>query len=82
MADPHPLVERIYSALGTGDKDELREVLSPDFTGEAAAGMPVGAGVHSGPDAMIEEVWWAIGATSPSSPTPTSGSRARATVCW
>lgn len=59
--DIEALVRRAYAALAAGDAEALRGCLADDFTGELAAGMPVGAGRHGGADAMIEDGWWAIG---------------------
>lgn len=57
------LVERVYAALCTGDRDALLAVLAPDFDGELAAGLPLGlGGRRRGPEAMVDEGWWAIGA--------------------
>ncbi|MGE4425427.1 MAG: nuclear transport factor 2 family protein [Solirubrobacteraceae bacterium] len=57
------LVERVYAALGTGDRVALESVLDPAFVGELAAGMPHGlGGRRDGRDAMIDAGWWAIGA--------------------
>lgn len=56
-----PLVRAVYAALAVGDADALDAVLAPDFVGEVADGMPVGAGRHEGPQAMREHGWWAIG---------------------
>lgn len=51
----------VYAALGNGDAAALDEVLAPDFVGHVAAGMPVGGGVHRGPEAMRRDGWWAMG---------------------
>ncbi|WP_037079463.1 nuclear transport factor 2 family protein [Pseudonocardia spinosispora] len=58
-----PLVERLYAALGTGDRAALTEVLHPNFEGNYSPGLPepIG-GRHVGAQACITEGWWAIGA--------------------
>ncbi|MCK9248053.1 MAG: nuclear transport factor 2 family protein [Solirubrobacteraceae bacterium] len=57
------LVERVYAALGTGDRTALEAVLDAGFVGELADGLPDGlGGRREGPDAMIDRGWWAIGA--------------------
>jgi ketosteroid isomerase-like protein len=65
------LVERVYAGLGSGDRDALLAVLSPDFEAEVAAGLPHGLGgrIH-GAEAMIDDVWWAIGARYAMRPEP------------
>jgi len=56
------LVERVYTALGSGDRDALLALLAADFEGEAAAGMPDNlGGTIRGAEAMIA-FWWALGA--------------------
>ena len=61
-AGARPLVERLYAALGAGDEEALRELLAPDFVQTLSAGMPVGGGRRTGPDAAIRDGWWALGA--------------------
>lgn len=56
------VAERLYEALGTGDADTIRTLLTEDFRGHVTPGMPMGAGGdHAGADAMMKSVWWAIG---------------------
>jgi ketosteroid isomerase-like protein len=55
------VLERVYAALGAGDRDALLALLAPDFDAEFAAGMPAGGGHHAGAEAAIENGWWAIG---------------------
>ncbi len=55
------LVERVYAALGAGDRDALLEILAPDFHAKAAAGMPLALGGSiDGAGAMID-FWWELG---------------------
>jgi len=55
------LVRGVYAALSRGDAAAIDELLAPEFVGEIADGMPVGAGRHDGPAAMRERGWWAMG---------------------
>ena len=56
------LVAALYPALAKGDRQAVSALLDPDFEGTVTAGLPGGTGgVHRGRDAMIEEVWWALG---------------------
>lgn len=62
MPTVRELAERVYAALGAGDADALRAVLADDFVQTLSAGMPAGlGGVNRGPDAAIDDGWWAIG---------------------
>lgn len=64
------LVERVYAALGTGDRDALLALLAPEFAAEASAGMPGGIGGSiRGAEAMIA-FWWALGARFSVRPEP------------
>ena len=54
--------QRLYDALACGDRGTLDTLLSPDFVGRAAEGMPLNmGGEHVGPDAMCANLWWRIG---------------------
>jgi 2-(1,2-epoxy-1,2-dihydrophenyl)acetyl-CoA isomerase len=56
------LVRRVYDALAAGDAGALHELLDPAFEAEFAQGLPFGiGGLHRGPDAAINDGWWAIG---------------------
>jgi ketosteroid isomerase-like protein len=55
------LVERLYAALGAGDAAGVERLLSADFVGRFAEGLPAGGGEHAGPAAAREDGWWAIG---------------------
>ena len=56
------LVERMYTALGTGDAGLLAEVLDPAFTGRSTAGLPYGlGGTYGSPESMRDDFWWRIG---------------------
>jgi ketosteroid isomerase-like protein len=64
------LVERVYAALGSGDRDTLLAVLAPDFQAQAAAGMPLGIGGQiDGAEAMVA-FWWTLGASYSVRPEP------------
>jgi ketosteroid isomerase-like protein len=55
------VVQRLYAALGAGDRPALEDLLAPDFVGTFAAGMPFDiGGTYHGTDA-IDRGWWAIG---------------------
>jgi 2-(1,2-epoxy-1,2-dihydrophenyl)acetyl-CoA isomerase len=52
----------LYRALAAGDRDSLNALLSTDFVGHAAEGLPLGmGGEHRGPEAMQRNLWWKIG---------------------
>ncbi len=52
----------LYAALASGDKDALDRLLSSEFVGHAAEGMPLNmGGTHVGPEAMRTNLWWRIG---------------------
>jgi len=56
------LVRRLYTALAAGDPVALEELLTPDFDGFLAEGLPLGiGGRHRGVEDMREHGWWAIG---------------------
>lgn len=56
--------EQLDGALGRGDAAGIRQILSADSKGHITPGFPLGAGGdHAGADAMMERVWWAIGAS-------------------
>jgi 2-(1,2-epoxy-1,2-dihydrophenyl)acetyl-CoA isomerase len=60
--DPVLLARHLYEALASGDAGSVRELLHPSFTGRTTEGLPFGlGGDHDGPEAMIQEFWWAIG---------------------
>jgi 2-(1,2-epoxy-1,2-dihydrophenyl)acetyl-CoA isomerase len=62
VASAADLARQLYAALAAGDDAELARLLSPDFHGVVTAGLGLGiGGEHAGPEAMREEVWWAIG---------------------
>jgi ketosteroid isomerase-like protein len=62
-AEPADLVQRLYAALGAGDRDTLLQVLHPDFEATYSPGLPdpIG-GHHVGARDCIDRGWWAIGA--------------------
>jgi 2-(1,2-epoxy-1,2-dihydrophenyl)acetyl-CoA isomerase len=52
----------LYEALAAGDRDGLSRLLHPEFIGHAAEGLPLNmGGIHVGPDAMRDNLWWRIG---------------------
>jgi 2-(1,2-epoxy-1,2-dihydrophenyl)acetyl-CoA isomerase len=54
--------QALYDALGAGDGEALTALLHPEFVGHAADGLPLGmGGIHVGPDAMRDNLWWRIG---------------------
>jgi ketosteroid isomerase-like protein len=56
------LVERLYEALANGDADGVEALLTPDFDGRFAPGMPLGIGGRKvGAVTARTEGWWAIG---------------------
>src|SRR5688500_19691035 len=59
--------ERVRAAdapLARGARDALARLLHPDFEGTLTESLPFGiGGLHRGADAMIEDGWWAIGAS-------------------
>ena len=65
MSTTHPiedLVRRLYQALAAGDAATLPDLLTPDFEGVLAEGLPLGiGGRHPGLEDMRERGWWAIG---------------------
>ncbi len=62
-APERALLEGLYAALAAGDRPTIHACMSEDFVGRVTAGLPFGiGGEHAGPDAMIDEVWFAIGA--------------------
>ncbi len=62
VAPPATLARRLYAALATGDGATLDDLLTPDFQGVLADGMPFGiGGRHDGAEAMRRDGWGAIG---------------------
>jgi 2-(1,2-epoxy-1,2-dihydrophenyl)acetyl-CoA isomerase len=59
--NPADLARALYTALATGDRDQLDALLHPEFSGRTAEGMPFGiGGDHDGPTAMRRNGWGAI----------------------
>lgn len=57
------LLEGLYDALATGDRDRITAALTEDFVGRLTPGLPFGiGGEHVGAEAMIRDGWFAIGA--------------------
>ena len=67
---PEETVRRLYDALAAGDSAAIGALLHTDFRGVIADGMPAGAGLHDGPDAMWEEGWKQIGRAFAAAPKP------------
>lgn len=56
--------QRLYKALEAGDAAAIDALLTPDFTGRTAAGLPLGlGGTYTGSRAMREDFWWRVGAS-------------------
>jgi 2-(1,2-epoxy-1,2-dihydrophenyl)acetyl-CoA isomerase len=56
-------VVSLYGALAVGDRGAIESQLTEDFVGRLTSGLPGGiGGVHVGPEAMIRDGWFAIGA--------------------
>ena len=52
----------LYRALAVGDGDVINAILSEDFVGHAAEGLPLAmGGEHRGAEAMQRNLWWKIG---------------------
>lgn len=62
-ATARALVEGLYDALAAGDRAAIVDALADDFVGRLTPGLPFGiGGEHLGPDAMVRDGWFAIGA--------------------
>lgn len=62
-ATTRALVEGLYDALAAGDRTAISGALTHDFTGRLTPGLPFGiGGEHVGPEAMVRDGWFAIGA--------------------
>jgi 2-(1,2-epoxy-1,2-dihydrophenyl)acetyl-CoA isomerase len=60
--DETTTAKELYRALATGDREALATLLSADFLGHAAEGLPLGmGGEHRGAEAMQRDFWWRIG---------------------
>src|SRR3954467_15323525 len=64
------LVRQLYDAITTGDTEAFARLLTPDFQGVMAEGMPAGAGHHDGPEAMWNDGWKQIGRAFAAGPKP------------
>lgn len=52
----------LYQALAAGDREAINALLSADFIGHAAQGLPLNmGGEHRGAEAMQRNLWWKIG---------------------
>lgn len=61
-SDATSTARALYNALAAGDRDVLDGLLSADFVGHAAEGLPLGmGGEHRGREAMQRNLWWKIG---------------------
>src|SRR5437899_9140805 len=62
QGDSVATAKELYRALATGDRESIATLLSADFIGHAAEGLPLGmGGQHRGPEAMQRDLWWRIG---------------------
>ncbi|WP_328353138.1 enoyl-CoA hydratase-related protein [Mycobacterium sp. NBC_00419] len=62
LGDAITTAKALYAALAAGDSDVLDALLSEDFVGHAAEGLPLGmGGEHRGREAMQRNLWWKIG---------------------
>jgi 2-(1,2-epoxy-1,2-dihydrophenyl)acetyl-CoA isomerase len=53
---------RLYEALAAGDRAGVADLLTADFVGRAAAGLPLGlGGSYAGRESMLSDFWWRIG---------------------
>lgn len=60
--DRTQVLTELYRALAAGDGPAVAAVLSDDFVGQGAAGLPLGLGrEYVGPRSMIDDFWWGIG---------------------
>jgi 2-(1,2-epoxy-1,2-dihydrophenyl)acetyl-CoA isomerase len=60
--DSTSTAKALYAALAAGDRDALDELLSDEFVGHAAEGLPLGmGGEHRGREDMQRNLWWKIG---------------------
>jgi ketosteroid isomerase-like protein len=58
MHDASAPVRELYAAIAAHDAPAILAALHPDFVGEVTAGMPLATGgAHTGPQAMLAEVW-------------------------
>lgn len=57
------VIERVYRALGTGDRAGLMTLFAPGIEAWFTAGLPAPiGGHHHGVDDCLDNGWWAIGA--------------------
>lgn len=60
--DATSTAKALYGALASGDRDTINALLSDDFVGHAAEGLPLAmGGEHRGAEAMQRNLWWKIG---------------------
>jgi 2-(1,2-epoxy-1,2-dihydrophenyl)acetyl-CoA isomerase len=60
--DATSTAKALYAALASGDRGMLDVLLSDEFVGYAAEGLPLGmGGEHRGREAMQRNLWWKIG---------------------
>lgn len=57
MAGDVEAASALYAAMNDRNPQRIRDALCEDFVGVVTAGMPFGAGRHTGRQAMLEEVW-------------------------
>jgi 2-(1,2-epoxy-1,2-dihydrophenyl)acetyl-CoA isomerase len=62
IVEPIELARQLYQALEAGDRQLLRRLLHPQFSGSATEGLPFGlGGSYAGPEAMCRDFWGKIG---------------------
>lgn len=60
--DATSTAKALYRALASGDRDTINALLSDDFVGHAAEGLPLAmGGEHRGSESMQRDLWWTIG---------------------
>ena len=61
-SDAASTAKSLYQALAAGDREAINALLSADFIGHAAQGLPLNmGGEHRGAEAMQRNLWWKIG---------------------
>jgi len=57
-----PTARLLYQALAAGDRAALAQILTPDFVGRTAAGLPLGlGGTYTSAESMQRDFWWRLG---------------------
>lgn len=72
MAALDGVVARLYAALGSADRNTLRQLLALGLVAVMTHSLPFGiGGIHAGADAMFDEVWGPTMAAFTLHPEPT-----------